>query len=113
MTTTTPQYKIPADMLAWVTDVPSVVVYRGVYVNTADSYTSYPPDESLCALCDGCRKVTCATCDGQGALVATERVWDEDDQTYYDEDVESQCPRCGGGSLRCPQSRARWCHDVR
>ena len=110
---TVAKYEIPAGMLAWIADVPSVVLHKGVYVNTADSFASFPADESLCAFCDGCRDVTCGTCEGDGALVAKTPtpVWDEDDQTHYDEYEETRCPDCKDGSVRCPQSRTRWCHD--
>ena len=109
---TAAKYEIPPGMLTWIADVPSVVVHKGVYVNTADSFTSFPAEESLCAICDGCRQVTCATCEGQGVLVGTVGVWNDLDQTSYDEDVETRCPaKCKDGSVRCPQSRSRWCHD--
>ncbi|WP_322769569.1 hypothetical protein [Frankia sp. Cr1] len=94
MTATTAKYEIPAQLLTQ-TLHPGVILHKGIYVNTVCCGEEYTPDNSLCVFCDGGREVTCAECEGDGAL--------EDD---------TDCVTCAGaGTTRCPQARNRWAHE--
>jgi hypothetical protein len=107
------KYQIPAELLVKLTTWKGVVLHRGVYVDVSIKGVE-GPDGAFCAICDGDREYGCLVCEGQGALVSKTpvQVWSEDDGVYYDEYPEIRCPaRCRDGYVRCPQARARWCHE--